>query len=83
MRSRGSQRIEEYMYVNDRTLPELREIKAQQSLSSDDKVVEYLITRHKYLQYIASPTSKLQTAVCTGQMARLSPVNAVSYGKKL
>ena len=55
--SHGS--LNKRIYIHERTLSELREIKVQQSLSSDDEVVEYLVTRHKYLcaiERMASPT---------------------------
>ena len=69
--------VNKRIYIHERTLSELREIKVQQSLSSDDEVVEYLVTCHKYLcaiERMASPASKPQTAEYTN---RLPPVNAI------
>ena len=60
--------VNKRIYVHERTLSELREIKVQQSLSSDDEIVEYLVTRHKYLcaiERMASPASESQMAEYT------------------
>ena len=63
--------VNKRVYIHERTLSELRKIKDQQSLSSDDEVVEYLVTRHKYLcaiERMASPDSEPQTAEYTNRL---------------
>ena len=63
--------------MKERCQSYIREIKVQQSFSSNDEVVEYLVTHHKYLctiERMASPASEPQTAEYTN---RLPPVNAI------
>lgn len=61
------------IYIHESTLFKLREIKDQNSLSSDNEVIQYLITRHNYLclvERIASPVeSDRELQSSNGQLA--------------
>ena len=59
------------IYIHESTLFKLREIKDQNSLSSDDEVFRYLITRHDYLCLVERMANPVESELLSsnGQLA--------------